>query len=67
MYAALIRAAERWRLIRLTEFEQRQLRAIHAELDTDFAARNAPAITAPQPHLSAITDLAEASSRGLIR
>jgi putative transposase len=52
MYAALIRAAEHWRGIRITEFEQRQLRAIHAELNTDFAARNAPAIPASQSHLS---------------
>jgi putative transposase len=52
MYAALIRAAEHWRGIRITEFEQRQLRAIHAELNTDFATRNAPAIPASQSHLS---------------
>jgi len=52
MYAALIRAAERWRGIRISEFEQRQLRAIREEIDKDFAARNAPAATAPQSHLS---------------
>jgi transposase-like protein len=52
MYAALIRAAERWRGIRITEFEQRQLRAIREEIDKDFAARNAPAAAAPQSHLS---------------
>jgi putative transposase len=52
MYAALIRAAERWRGIRITEFEQRQLRALRDEIDKDFAARNAPAATAPQSHLS---------------
>ena len=52
MYAALIRAAERWRGIRITEFEQRQLRAIQEEIDKDFAARNAPAAAAPQSHLS---------------
>jgi putative transposase len=46
------RAAERWRGIRITEFEQRQLRAIQEEIDKDFAARNAPAATAPQSHLS---------------
>jgi transposase-like protein len=51
MYAALIRAAERWRGIRITEFEQRQLRTIREEIDKEFAARNAPA-TAPQSHLS---------------
>jgi putative transposase len=43
MYAALIRAAERWRGIRITEFEQRQLKAIRDEIDKDFAERNAPA------------------------
>ena len=47
MYAALIRAAERWRGIRITEFERRQLRAIRDELDSDFAARTAPATSAP--------------------
>ena len=43
MYAALIRAAERWRGIRITEFEQRQLKAIRDAIDNDFAERNAPA------------------------
>jgi transposase-like protein len=43
MYAASIRAAERWRGIRITEFEQRQLNAIRAEFDADFAARTSPA------------------------
>jgi transposase-like protein len=42
VYAALIRAAERWRGIRITEFEQRQLKAIRDEIDQDFTARNAP-------------------------
>lgn len=42
IYAALIRAAERWRGIRITEFEQRQLTAIRDELNTDFAARTSP-------------------------
>jgi transposase-like protein len=46
MYAALIRGAERWRGIRMTEFEQRQLKAIRDELDRDFAARTAPATSA---------------------
>jgi putative transposase len=49
MYAALIRAAERWRGIRITEFEQRQLKAIRDEIDKDFTARNAPAIIATAP------------------
>jgi hypothetical protein len=56
MYAALIRAAERWRGIRTTEFEQRQLKAIRDELDRNHAERTAPAVrsnvTAPQSRLS---------------
>ena len=56
MYAALIRAAERWRGIKITEFEQRQLRAIREEIDKDFAERNAPAtsttVTAAPTRLS---------------
>jgi transposase-like protein len=43
MYA-LIRAAERWFGIRVTEFEQRQLNAIRNELDHAHAERTAPAI-----------------------
>jgi putative transposase len=56
MYAALIRAAERWRGIRVTEFERRQLKAIAEELDNNFTARNAPttkaALTASPTRLS---------------
>ena len=56
VYAALIRAAERWRGIRIAEFEQRQLKAIRDELDQDFTARNAPAtgatVTAAPTRLS---------------
>ena len=46
MYAALVRAAERWRGIRMTEFEQRQLSAIRNELDRAHAERTAPVVTA---------------------
>ena len=46
MYAALIRAAERWRGIRIIEFERRQLRAIRDEIDKDFTARTAPLTSA---------------------
>ena len=41
MYAALIRAAERWRGIKISEFEHRQLKAIRGELDAQFTTRNA--------------------------
>jgi putative transposase len=56
IYAALIRAAERWRGLKFTEFERRQLKAIRDELDGDFAARTAPAtsvtVTASPTRLS---------------
>ena len=45
MYAAVIRAADRWRGIPIGEFEQRQLRAIRAELGRAHAERVAPAVT----------------------
>jgi hypothetical protein len=56
VYAALIRATERCRGIRITDFEQRQLKAIRDEIDRDFAARNASAtgatVTAAPTRLS---------------
>jgi hypothetical protein len=56
LYAALIRATERWRGILITVFEQRQLKAIRDEIDRDFTARNAPAtgatVTAAPTHFS---------------
>ena len=49
---ALIRAAERWRGFKVSEFEQRQLKAIRDEIDKDFTARNAQqrALRSTQPH-----------------
>jgi len=49
MYAAVIRAADRWRGITVGEFEQRQLRAIRDELNRAHATRTAPAVTTPKP------------------
>jgi putative transposase len=49
MYAAVIRAADRWHGITVGEFEQRQLRAIREELNRAHATRVAPAVTAPKP------------------
>ena len=45
MYAAVLRAADRWRGLTVDEFEQRQLRAIRDELDRAHAARTAPIVT----------------------
>jgi hypothetical protein len=42
MYAALIRAAERW--LRMTEFERRQLIANRNELDRAYIEQTAPAV-----------------------
>lgn len=38
MFGALIRAAERWKSIRVTEFERRQLSAVKKELDQEYEA-----------------------------
>src|SRR4030095_4012067 len=44
MYAAVIRAADRWRGLPVGEFEQRQLRAIREELDRAHTERTPPAV-----------------------
>ena len=44
MYAAVIRAADRWRGLTVGEFEQRQLRAIRNELDRAHAERTRPTV-----------------------
>ena len=36
MFGALIRAAERWKSIKVTEFERRQLSAVKKELDQGY-------------------------------
>lgn len=40
MFGAMIRAAERWRAIRVTDFERRQMEAVRQELDHEYEARN---------------------------
>jgi len=45
MYAAVIRATDRWRGILVGEFVQRQLHAIREELDRAHAQRVAPVVT----------------------
>lgn len=42
MFAALPRASESWRGIRITEFELRQLNSLRSELNEQFGARHAP-------------------------
>jgi transposase-like protein len=38
MFGAMIRAAERWRAIRVTDFERRQMAAVRQELDQEYQA-----------------------------
>ena len=40
MFGAMIRAAERWRAIKVTDFERRQMHAVRQELDQEYEARN---------------------------
>jgi putative transposase len=49
MYAAVIRAADRWRGLSVGEFEQRQLHAIREELNRAHAQRVAPAVSVSKP------------------
>ena len=39
MFGAMIRAAERWRAIKVTDFERRQMKALRAELDHEYDAQ----------------------------
>ena len=38
MFGAMIRAAERWRAIKITQFERRQMTALRKELDQEYEA-----------------------------
>jgi hypothetical protein len=38
MFGAMTRAAERWRAIRFTDFERRQIAAVRKELDAEYTA-----------------------------
>jgi len=52
MFGALIRAADRWRGLRFTEFETRQLAAVRKDLDDEYAASLKPKAAAAQPAFS---------------
>ncbi len=45
MYASLLRAAEKWRGLKISVFEMKQLEAIRQELDEEHRHRHAPAVT----------------------
>ena len=40
MFDAMTRAAERWRRVRFTEFERRQIDALRQELGAEYEAAN---------------------------
>ena len=56
MFAAMTRAAERWRAVKITDFERRQMAALRAELDQEYEAHNglkqSPSKAQPQNQLS---------------
>jgi putative transposase len=52
MFGALIRAAERWRGLRFTEFELRQLATVRKELDDEYQASITPPARSSQPPVS---------------
>ena len=52
MFGALIRAADRWRGLRFTEFELRQIAAVRKELDQEYEASITPLARSSQPRVS---------------
>jgi putative transposase len=52
MFGALIRAADRWRGLRFTEFELRQITAVRKELDHEYEASITPLARSSQPRVS---------------
>ena len=52
MFGALIRAAERWRGLRFTEFELRQIAAVRKELDQEYEDSITPLARSSQPRVS---------------
>ena len=47
MFGAMIRAAERWRALKVSDFERRQMIAVREELDREYEAQIGLAKTAP--------------------
>jgi putative transposase len=55
MFGALVRAAERWRGLRFSEFELRQIAAVRQDLDREYDAAITPPARASQPRFSSKT------------
>ena len=49
---ALIRAAERWRGLRFTEFEMRQITAVRKDLNDEYQTSITPQARSSQPRVS---------------
>ena len=57
MFAAMLRASERWRALKVTGFERRQMDALRRELDQNYEAENdirQPSADVRQKKLSSI-------------
>ena len=59
MFGAMIRAAERWRAIKLTDLERRQMAALRKELDQEYEAQSG---LAKQPSKGLTADKLSGSS-----
>ena len=55
MFAALVRAAERWRGLRFNEFELRQIAAVRKDLDAEYEATITRSDRPSQSHVSSKT------------
>ncbi len=53
MYAALIRGSERWRGIRITDLERKQLERLREETEERHRKENGPAVKAPGRQVNA--------------
>ena len=52
MFGALIRAAERWRGLRFTEFKLRQIAVVRKELNKEYDPSISPRARSSQPRVS---------------
>ena len=59
MFAAMTRAAERWRAVKVTDFERRQMKALRDELDQEY--REQTSLEKPTSKVQAATKLPSSS------
>ncbi|MEJ2518702.1 MAG: hypothetical protein P8Y82_12300 [Methyloceanibacter sp.] len=53
MFGAMTRAADRWRSIRFTEFERRQITVVRQELDKEYKASDTNSSASQKAHSNA--------------